>query len=435
MRVVDGRAPDAREAITRVRVQARDRERVLFELGCHTGRTHQLRVQLAHSGTPIAGDRLYAGPPAMRLLLHAARIRLQHPGDGRVLTLCTAVPFELEHWLSHGAIDAVGDPALLQRALSLAIDARYRLGRSRQAEAPTSAFRLFHGVAEGAPDLAVDVYGDFVVAHLLAELPEARERDVLDALAALGPAGIYLKRHARQKNELGNVRDTTWAPASAARGASADGEIVVHEHGLPFGVRLGEGLRTGLFLDQRENRQRVRRLARDKRVLNLFAYTGGFSLAALAGGAAHATCVDASPAALAWAQRNVARIAASDRHRTWRGDVFEALAQLARRREHFDVIVIDPPSYARTRSRRFVALKDYAVLCEAALRVLAPAGTILACTNHHGVRQTRLRRDLSRAAESADRAILSMKDMPTQLDFPAAIGSEPLSKSVLLTCE
>jgi 23S rRNA (cytosine1962-C5)-methyltransferase len=435
MHVAPSGAHGAREAITRVRVQARHADRALLELGCDTGRTHQLRVQLAHAGAPIAGDRLYGGSPALRLLLHAKRLRLQHPNDGRALDLCAAVPCELEHWLAHGPIDAARDPKLLRRALSVAVEARYRLGRSLHGASPTSAFRLLHGDAEGLPDVAVDLYGDFLVLHLLGDVPEERERDVLDALAALGPTGIHVKRHARQKNELGDARDSAWAPARAARGATAEGEIVVHEYGLPFGVRLGEGLRTGLFLDQRENRQRVRRLASGKRVLNLFAYTGGFSLSALAGGASDATCVDASAGALAWAQRNIARIGASERHRTWHTDAFDALAQLGRRRERFDVIVVDPPSYASTRSRRFVALKHYASLCEAALRVLAPGGTMLACINHHGARQNKLRRDVARAVEAVGRTIVAMKDVPPQLDFPPAIGSEPLSKSVLLTCD
>ncbi len=435
MQVVEKPTGGAREAITRVRVRARSAERALLDLGCDTGRTHQLRVQLAHAGAPVAGDRLYGGADAVRLLLHAAQLRLQHPGDGRQLELCAALPLEIEHWLAHGPIDAASDPALLRRALSLAVQARYRLGRLQHGDAPTSAFRLFHGTGEGAPDLAVDVYGEFLVAQLGGDMPDERQHDVLDALEALGPAGVYMKRHARQKNELGDARASAWAPANAARGSSAEEEIVVHEYGVPFGVRLGAGLRTGLFLDQRENRQRIRRLAIGKRVLNLFAYTGGFSLAALAGGAADATCVDASAAALAWARRNVARIGATDRHRTWHADAFDALAQLGRRGERFDLIVVDPPSYASTRKRRFVALKHYQALCEAALRVLAREGSVLACINHHGARQSKLRRDVMRAVQAAGRSVALLKDMPAQLDFPPAIGSEPESKSVLLTCD
>ncbi len=97
--------------------------------------------------------------------------------------------------------------------------------------------------------------------------------------------------------------------------------------------------------------------------------------------------------------------------------------------------MVDPPSYASTRKRRFVALKHYQALCEAALCVLARDGSVLACINHHGARQSKLRRDVMRAAQAAGRSVALLKDMPAQLDFPAAIGSEPESKSVLLTCD
>lgn len=435
MQVMRNAGAHGREAITRVRVSRRVGPRALAELGCDTGRTHQLRVQLAHEGAAIAGDRLYGGPPAMRLLLHAERLRLHHPVHGAELDLRAAPPLEFEHWLEHGAVDAAQDQALFERALRLAVEARHRLGRSQPQERATTALRLLHGVAEGTPELAVDLYEDFLVLHVFGELEADRERGILDALESLDPAGIYLKRHPRQKNELGEVGGSAWAPAAPVRGRAAPEELVVREYGLPLGVRLGDGLRTGLFLDQRDNRLRVRELANGKRVLNLFAYTGGFSVAALAGGAEQATCVDASAAALGWAKRNSARIGAADRHRVWQGDAFDALAHLHRRGECFDLIVVDPPSYSKTRSRRFVVRKDYAALCEAALRVLAPGGSLLACVNHHGTTQAKLRRDVMHAARALGRSISSAKDLRTQLDFPAPLGAEPQSKSVLLTCD
>jgi 23S rRNA (cytosine1962-C5)-methyltransferase len=435
MQVVAEGARGGRHAVTRVALRERRDGRALLELGCDTGRTHQLRVQLAHEGAAIAGDRLYGQTKALRLLLHAARLGLCHPRDGRRLEVSAALPFELEHWLEHGLVDATADPTLLRRALELAIDARYRLGRARRAEQATTAFRLFHGGADGAPDLAVDVYGEFLVVHLFGEAIDARAGDVLGALDALGFAGTYLKRHPKQKNDLGDRRDAHHAPAEPARGNAAPDELVIEEHGLPFGVRLGDGLRTGLFLDQRDNRQRVRALSRGKRVLNLFAYTGGFSVAALAGGAEQALSVDASQSALVWAQRNAVRIGAEARHRTWHAEVFDVLAQLARKGERFDLIIVDPPSYSKTRTRRFLATKDYSALCEACMRVLAPAGQVLCCINHHGVSQAKLRRDVRRAAEVAGRAVVQLKDLPTQLDFPAEQGQEPQTKSVLLACD
>jgi 23S rRNA (cytosine1962-C5)-methyltransferase len=448
MRVVEapgrGRS-DARLAKTRVRVVERSAERVderaRVVLGCDTGRTHQLRVQLAHVGAPIAGDRMYGGAPALRLMLHAAEIELQHPRDRRALQLSSAPPIELERFLARGREDAARDPALLARALELALQRRYRLGRAQVAAEPTTAFRLLNTDGDGTPELAVDVYGEHAVVHWFGddELEASASQEasgvgsVLDALEGLGFAGVYAKRHPKQKNELGDPRDPRYAPALPLRGRAAADELVIFEHGVPFEVRLGDGLRTGLFLDQRDNRRRVREAAAGLRVLNLFAYTGGFSVAALAGGAAEAICVDASATALAWAKRNVARIDASARHRVLHDDAFAVLARLARRGERFGLIILDPPSYATTRGRRFRALRDYAELCEASVRVLAPEGKLLACINHHEAAQTWLRKEVARATRAAGREVVQLRELPAQLDFPSSVGAEPASKSLLLT--
>jgi 23S rRNA (cytosine1962-C5)-methyltransferase len=146
-------------------------------------------------------------------------------------------------------------------------------------------------------------------------------------------------------------------------------------------------------------------------------------------------CIDASATALSWGRRNVERIGAQARHRAWHDDVFDALARLTRKDERFDLIVLDPPSYSKTRGRRFVAQSDYAALCETCLRLLAPGGVLLACINHHGVSQAKLRRDVRSAAAAARREIAQLKDLPTQLDFPAEQGAEPHSKSALVTLD
>lgn len=419
VRVVPGRRTGGRE---------------LLELHPQTGRTHQLRVQLAHEGSPIAGDAMYGRASALRLMLHATELRLRHPTEERALRFESVVPLEFEDWLRHGARDVLDDPRLLRRALQLALQRRYRLGRAR-ADAATTAFRLFHEAGDGSRRLAVDVYAQYAVVHLFADEAELPADPVLDAVAELGFEGVYLKRHLKQKNELVDARDSPFAPTAAVRGLSAPDELVVREHGVPFGVRLGDGLRTGLFLDQRDNRLRVRELSAGKRVLNLFAYTGGFSVAALAGGAREAVCVDAAAAALQWGAHNVARIEASQRHRYLRADAFEALQRFSRRGERFDLIVLDPPSYSTTRSRRFVAARDYAELCQACLRVLGPGGQLLACINHHGTSRSKLRADVREAARALGHGLVQVKDLPTGADFPAAFGAEPSSKSVLATCE
>jgi len=168
-------------------------------------------------------------------------------------------------------------------------------------------------------------------------------------------------------------------------------------------------------------------------VLNLFAYTCGFSVAALAGGAREVVSVDSSGRALERGEGNVAALGAAGQHRTWRIDAFDALERLAKKGELFDAVIVDPPSYSTSGSRRFVLKRDYGQLCEAALRVLAPGGWLLACLNHHGLGQQWLRRSVHGAAASVGVALDSVRDLPTPLDFPAVPGEDPLAKAVLAT--
>jgi 23S rRNA (cytosine1962-C5)-methyltransferase len=127
----------------------------------------------------------------------------------------------------------------------------------------------------------------------------------------------------------------------------------------------------------------------------------------------------------------VARLGASERHRVLQDDVLDVLGRMARRGERFDLVIVDPPSYSTTRSRRMRVRSDYAELCAAAMGVLDPGGRLLACINHRAARQGELRDSVRAAAERTGRALTSLRDMPAQLDFPAPASHEPDAKSVL----
>ena len=151
------------------------------------------------------------------------------------------------------------------------------------------------------------------------------------------------------------------------------GELTVREYGLRFIANLHEGQKTGLFLDQRENRRRVRELAAGARVLNLFAYNGGFSVYALAGGAAFARSVDLSPQAVRDAERNAAQNGFGDRHQGITADVFEYLEHDP---EHYDLVVLDPPSLAGGKKQKRAALRAYLRLNRRALERVRPGGLL-----------------------------------------------------------
>jgi 23S rRNA (cytosine1962-C5)-methyltransferase len=203
---------------------------------------------------------------------------------------------------------------------------------------------------------------------------------------------------------------------------------------MPLLVRLGDGLSTGLFLDQRGNRRRVRELSGDARVANLFAYTCAFTVAAALGGARRTVSVDASAAALERGRANLAHagVPAGD-HAFMADDAFSWLARAIRRGDRFDLVVLDPPSYSSTKRGRFVADTDYVEVAAQALALLAPGGRLLACTNHRGISPGRFRRILFDAGRAAKYELSQVKDLPSAPDYPVPAGGEPYMKSVLVT--
>lgn len=429
--LVDARDRRGKEAVMHVRVLRRMDGRALLEVKIETGRMHQIRAQLADAGAPIAGDARYGGAPAERMLLHATRIALRHPGSGETLSIEAPAPAIFDAWC-RGATSPFERAGGFEEALARAVERRFGLGRAHAAPQPTTAFRLVSD-ADGIEGLAVDVYGEHLVAHFSGGAASAREPEVLDALHELGFASIYVKRRPKQANDLVDTRRDEVAPAAPLRGPPAPDPLVVYEGGVPYRVRLGDGLSTGLFLDQRINRGRVRELAPGARVLNLFAYTGPFTVAAAAGGARSTLTVDVAAPALAWAEANIEDAGLrGDHHRFMRGDVFEVLAALAKKGERFDLIIADPPTYSTTKRGRWRSGKDWVALATAIFAVTAKGGRVLACSNDRRMTQARFRKHLHSAGRLAEREPGQMKDVPMPRDFAREQGPGAYLKSVLL---
>jgi 23S rRNA (cytosine1962-C5)-methyltransferase len=426
-------------AVTHVRLVERRDERALLELELETGRTHQARVQLAHAGAPIAGDGVYGGVPAPRLMLHANRLAFRHPSTDRELCFDSPAPPEFAIWLEKGDLGerVYQDDAAFGCALERAVQRRWQLGRADALPHATSAFRLLNEEADGTPRLAVDVYGSWLVAHLYGSGgpwgDASRRGVVLDRLWTLGFDGVYLKVRPKQANLLVDARREDLAPHVPVRGSPAPDPLLVHEEGVDFLVRLGDGLSTGLFLDQRANRLRVRDWALGRSMANLFAYTCGFTVAAAVGGVTRTVSVDASAVALERGRANLERHQSAGEHSLVVADVTEWLAMAKARGQRFDLVVLDPPSYSTTKRGRFVARTDYTRLAADAMAILNPGGRLLACTNHRGISRARLRRALHEAARLAGRGPARIKDLPGQLDFPEVPWGPAAMKSALAT--
>jgi 23S rRNA (cytosine1962-C5)-methyltransferase len=269
------------------------------------------------------------------------------------------------------------DEPLDARLLGARIEAAIEL-RDRIIGPQTDAYRLLHGEGDRVPGIVCDVYDRFASARLdgqgIERWTEVLTDTLVPRLEARGIVGLVLRTGRRGETSTRVV----W-------GEAPPDEVRVREHGMTLSGDLLAGQKTGLFLDHRESRRRVRALARGLRVLDLYSYVGGFSAAAGLGGAAAVTTVDASAGAIDHAGRtwraNALDPAGQDRVVA---DVAAFLEARVEAGDRWELVVADPPSFAPNRSVREKALRSYTRLHESALRVLAPGGYYLAasCSSH-----------------------------------------------------
>lgn len=415
----------------RARVLSTCGRRQMIELELDSGGLEELRAQLALHKSPIVGDETHSGQPASRLMLHASHVMLKHPMTGKLLAFETALPEDL-HKALHIAVGAsTSESGELPAVIERAAHRRWGLWQSRHHAVPTTAFRLLNGAGDGFDGLALDVYGEWLVVHCYASGPAGLDPDILRHLQGLGFRGIYVKNHPKQANTVVDAEAAGLAPSAPVWGEPAPEWLQVHEHGVPFLVRLADGLATGLYLDQRQSRQRVRTIAGDKSVLNLFAYTCAFGVAAGLGDAELVVNVDVSKRALAWGRRNLTLAAvAMDGQRFIQDDAFKVMEKYGRQGRRFDLVILDPPTYARTRRSRFSVASDYPKLLHAALSLVAPRGTLIACSNFSGMSLAGLRRRVQEVAKAMEIAQYRVRDCPTGVDFPGPWGQGPQLKAV-----
>jgi len=270
------------------------------------------------------------------------------------------------------------DAAFFSQAVHTAVQARSRL-----AIASDSA-RLVHGESDGLPGLVVDRYGDTLVAQFLSAGVERWKKVLVDALLqATGLARLYERSDANSRTLEGLQPATGWL-----RGEGPT-ELVVTEHGWQFGVDIAGGHKTGFYLDQRDNRARFAEYTARlgfQRVLNCYCYTGGFTIAALAGGAAHVTSIDSSGPALERARANVAL----NRQELARAEFLDADVNASLRRfidegRTFDAIVLDPPKLAPTVAHAERAARAYKDINRLGLKLLAPGGVLFTYSCSGGI--------------------------------------------------
>lgn len=297
--------------------------------------------------------------------------------------------------------------------------ARARRLRERLMPPSLSAFRVVHGDGDELPGVTVDRYGDYLVLSLYSAAAEPYLPALLDGLEAIWrPRGIYQQQRTRPQSGEGPR-----APAELVRGEVAPVEIEVKEGDLSFAVDVTAPLGTGLFLDLREGRAAVAGLASGRRVLNLFSYTGAFSVHAARGGAREVVSVDLATKAHGRARHNLSLNQMPESGMEFiTGDAQTVLARMRERRREFDLVIVDPPSFSQGKDRVFVAQKDYRDLVSAALGVTAPGGLLACASNTARLPLDDFDKILGDGAGQAGRRLAVVRRVGLPADFPVPCG-------------
>jgi 23S rRNA (cytosine1962-C5)-methyltransferase len=309
------------------------------------------------------------------------------------------------------------DVGFLRTRLERALALREALPARRH----TNALRLVHGESDGLPGLIVDRYADVLVAQFLAAGVERWRDPILDLLSELTACEAIFERSDAEVRKLENLPPRV----GFARGNRNASRCPIVEYGLNFRVDVEQGQKTGFFLDQRENRQRVRELAAGREVLDGFCYTGGFSIAALAGGATRVTAIESSAPALEVARDNLAANPLDqEKIQFVQGDVFAQLRTLRDRAARFQLVVLDPPKFAPTAAQARNAARAYKDINLLAFKLLAPGGLLATFSCSGGVSPELFQSIVAGAAldAGADAKIIerfsAAADHPVALEFP-----------------
>ncbi len=316
-----------------------------------------------------------------------------------------------------GWLDVPVDADFLRLKLDAAINRRID---SPLPEGEGVGVRVVHAESDGIPGLIVDRYGDVLVMQILTAGAEYWKETLADLLIELtGIKDIY-ERSDVEVRKLEGLESRS----GALRGNPPE-FVEITENGLKFKVDIAHGHKTGFYLDQRENRQLVGQLAKDRDVLNCFSYTGGFSIHAMAGGAKSVVSIDSSGEALKLGAENAdINGQASENHEWIDGDVFQELRKFRDSRRDFDLIILDPPKFAPTRSQVNKATRAYKDINLLAFKLLRPGGILVTYSCSGGVDAALFQKIVAGAALDAkvDAQIIQKlsqgADHPVALNFP-----------------
>ncbi|MAS44737.1 MAG: RlmI/RlmK family 23S rRNA methyltransferase [Rhodobacteraceae bacterium] len=367
---------------------------------------------------PKAGRRFLAGAPWVyqdeivmdrrtRKIPAGAVVELQDP-ERQTLGL---VAFNAESAISARLLDADPgaeiDAAWLESRIAQALALRERLFDK-------PFYRLVHAEADFLPGLVIDRFGDAAVIQPNAAWADARAELIAQAVIRVaGVSTVVLNAGSRARAQEGLDGETRLLAGAL------DAPVETPMNGATYLADLLGGQKTGLYYDQRPNHAFVARLAPGARVIDVFSHVGGFSLAALAGGAASALAVDGSEPALKLAAEGAARSGFGDRFETRRGDAFDTMTALAEAGETFDVVVCDPPAFAPNRSAFQNGMRAYGRVARLAAKITAPGGYLTLCSCSHAVDLENFRGACAHGLRTAGRAAQQIRAGGPGPDHPS----------------
>ncbi len=347
------------------------------------------------------------------------------PRDGDVVNLMSAtggfvgrglfnsqskIIVRLYSWEPEAPLDRAFFKARLERAIALRHDV-LKLNTG-----PNAAYRVVFSEADLLSGVVVDRYADYLTVQFTS-LGIAKQKAMFGEILMelLNAKGIYL----RTEKGIGQLEGLELHDGMLC-GEPPPAELIIHENHLQFAVNLTEGQKTGYYLDQRDNRVAVAKLALGRRMLDAFSYSGGFGLYAAKAGATEVECVDASEPALKLAERNAVLNGLGQLTFTQQ-DVFGYLDKLVTAGRKFDLIVLDPPKFARNRAAIPKAMQGYRKLHQQAMKLLAPDGVLVSCCCTGLISQEMFEDTIAQVAVESKRDLQILERRGPAPDHPVAV--------------
>lgn len=286
------------------------------------------------------------------------------------------------------------------------------------------ACRLIHGESDELPGLTVDRYEDILVSEVasygMEQVKGIIYQELIDQLAEKGEVihGIYERNEGELRKKEGLPQYKEWYgekhPASPI--------VHIHENGIEYEVDVENGQKTGFFLDQKYNRLAVRHLAKDRTVLDCCTHTGSFAMNAVMGGAKHVTAMDISQEALDMAEKNAVLNHIEDKMDFLQGDVFEVLPELRTKHAFFDLIILDPPAFTKSRKTYGHARSGYTSINAMAMKLLPRGGYLATCSCSHFMPTEAFKDMLKDAAKEAGVQVRIVEERHASMDHPVLVS-------------